>query len=31
MKKKKKDATLSISKNFATVLDHWLYLIEVHN
>ena len=29
--KKKKDVTLSISKNFATIFDHWLDLIEADN
>ena len=28
---KKDDITLSISKNFATIFDHWLDLIEAHN
>ena len=28
---KKKDVTLSISKNFATIFDHWLDLIEADN
>ena len=28
---KKKDVTLSISKNFATMFDHWLDLIEADN
>ena len=28
---KKKDITLSISKNFATIFDHQLDLIEEHN
>ena len=29
--KKKKDVTLSISKNFATIFDHSLNLIEADN
>ena len=29
--KKKNDITLSISKNFATIFDHRLDLIEAHN
>ena len=29
--KKKKDITLSISKNFATIFDHWFDPIEAHH
>ena len=29
--KKKNDITLNISKNSATIFDHWIYVIEEHN